>query len=108
MFQDANEDDLKRQDISPKHFVTFGLLQGFLEKIDTVVGVLTKNEFVELEQLRTKDIPQKKQQLKDQGLSSAEVNKHPEIKPLVSRMNTLKGKQIGRGLSSGDVSETVP
>lgn len=97
MWQDANAEELERQEISAKHFLTFGLLQGFVEKIDTVVGVLTKNEFVELERLRSNVIPQKKQTLRDIGLSSAEVNRHPEIKPLVSRMNLLKGKQIGRG-----------
>jgi len=53
---------------------------------------LSAEEFLELQSLRSVDIPRTKQRLKDLGLSSAEVNRHPEVMPLVQRLKQLKAK----------------
>merc|ERR1712046_83908 len=68
-FQQANDAELKENDISLRHFITFGLLQGLLERIDSSNQGLTEEEASELEALRSETIPRRKQELKELGLS---------------------------------------
>ncbi|CAE7171178.1 unnamed protein product [Symbiodinium pilosum] len=61
-FQQVFEKDIKELQISLRHFMTWGLLQGYLERVEEHVGSLNKAEADELFRLRTRDIPQKKPQ----------------------------------------------
>lgn len=92
-FQQAHADQLQQNCISLCHFIAFGLLRGFLERIDSQNQALNDEEASELEFLRSVQIPKKKQELKDDGLSIAEVNRHPDIKRWVARLYELKAKE---------------
>jgi len=96
-FQLANSAELQEHGISLRHFITFGLLRGFLERIDSRNQALSDEEASELEELRSVLIPNKKQELKQLGkLTSAEVNKDLEIVRMVARLNELKAKEKNR------------
>jgi len=85
-FQEEHAEELREYRISLRHFVTFGLLRGFLERVDQA---LSEEEGRELEALRSNTIKRKKE-LQEQGMKNEQVNKEPNIKALVERMNTLK------------------
>lgn len=102
-FQQANAAELQEHDISLRHFITFGLLQGFLERIDSSNQGLTDEEASELEVLRSETIPRRKQELKTMGMSIVEVNKHEQVRKLVARMNELKAKERYRPASSQSI-----
>jgi len=85
-FQKERERELSALDISLRHFITFGLLKGFLEPL---------HQALSSEQLRERELLQgivreTKNRLLDQGLPRVEVNRVPEVKTLVTRMNALK------------------
>eukprot|EP00933_Yihiella_yeosuensis_P037309 TRINITY_DN31210_c0_g1_i1.p1 TRINITY_DN31210_c0_g1~~TRINITY_DN31210_c0_g1_i1.p1 ORF type:complete len:460 (-),score=73.41 TRINITY_DN31210_c0_g1_i1:30-1409(-) len=94
-FKEEHVLELLDLDISLRHFITFGLLWGFLERIDSVEAPLTHGEIRELQTLRSNTIPAKKQELQDKGLNPTQVNKNPEIQDMVARMNALKEKELG-------------
>jgi len=99
-FRQANAEELQRLGVSLRHFVTFGLLRGFLERVDSSGLALSQEEASELENLRCETIPQRKQALKASGMTSADVNRDEEVKRMVVRMNELKAKERGRPMYS--------
>eukprot|EP00931_Biecheleriopsis_adriatica_P106306 TRINITY_DN80786_c0_g1_i1.p1 TRINITY_DN80786_c0_g1~~TRINITY_DN80786_c0_g1_i1.p1 ORF type:complete len:453 (+),score=101.12 TRINITY_DN80786_c0_g1_i1:1-1359(+) len=97
-FREAHAEELRERAISLRHFVTFGLLKGFLERIDNVggtLGTLEQKEIAELQHLRHNVIPKRKQELEQQGLKKNEVNQDKGIKEMVQRMKDLQAKEIG-------------
>jgi len=95
-FQQAHAEELQGHLISLRHFVTFGLLRGFLERIGSYAQALSQGEMRELQTLRSSTIPRRKQELKNMGMSSTQVNKEPQIKAMVARLNELKAKEKRR------------
>jgi len=91
-FKERHEEELREHDISLRHFVTFGLLQGFLEVIDDYNQDLSEGEQMELQELRP-NIRRLKEELKEKGMDAAQVNKEPQVKTMVARLNELKAKE---------------
>lgn len=92
-FQQANASELNTHEISLRHFITFGLLSGFLEVIDSYTQALSPDDILEVQTLRSSTIPQLKRMLKEKGMSSEEVNKDTSVRNMVARMNELKAKE---------------
>merc|ERR1712079_211709 len=78
-FQEAHAQELQRQKVSLRHFVTFGLLQGFLQRIYGHEA-LNQTYLMELQLLRSA-IP---------GMNIQEANRHPQIRSMVARMKELR------------------
>merc|ERR1712238_429286 len=93
-FQQAHAAEMQKYQISLRHFITFGLLQGLMERVYSYTKALSIFEMQELQKLRSHTIPRRKQELKDMGHTS--VNKDPEILQMVTRMNELKAKEKPR------------
>lgn len=93
-FQQAHAEEMQKYQISLRHFITFGLLQGLMERVYSYTKALSIFEMQELQKLRSHTIPRRKQELKDMGHTS--VNKDPEILQMVARMNELKAKEKPR------------
>ncbi|CAK9083003.1 unnamed protein product [Durusdinium trenchii] len=89
-FKQEEAEEIAALDISLRHFVTWGLLQGYLERVEDNVGSLNKEQADELFRLRTEHIPNRKKQLKEQGLSGKEVNQDDKVQEMVQRMQMLR------------------
>lgn len=95
-FQQANAAELHAHGISLRHFITFGMLRGFVECIDSYSQALSPEEASELDELRSETIPTRKQELKQTGMGIVDVNKDEQVKKLVARMNELKCRETKR------------
>lgn len=114
-FQQAHAAELQEQGISLRHFITFGLLRGFLERLDSRNQALSEKETSELQLLRSTLIPRRKEELavklRSQGnvnadLVRSEVNRDPEIVKMVERLNELKAKATRSALNDGAGSDS--
>eukprot|EP00435_Cladocopium_sp_Y103_P053041 s2001_g16.t2 len=92
-FKQEQSEELAALGISLRHFVTWGLLQGYLERVEDNVGSLNKEQADELFRLRTEDIPNRKKYLKEQGLSGRQVNQDEKVKEMVERMQMLRNAE---------------
>jgi len=94
-FREARENDFAKLGISWRHFITFGLLQQFIEPIGNHAQALSDEEMRELQKLRS-TTKEEKTKLKGKGLLQMEVNKDPAIQKKVARMGILKSKDKGQ------------
>ncbi|CAK0875348.1 unnamed protein product [Prorocentrum cordatum] len=92
-FQQENASILQEHGISCRHLVTYGLLRGLLERIGSCDQELTHLEWRELERLRKDTIPRRKNEMVARGMPINQVNKDPQVKAMVSRMNELKDRE---------------
>mmetsp|Transcript_9740 Transcript_9740/g.23304 ORF Transcript_9740/g.23304 Transcript_9740/m.23304 type:complete len:426 (-) Transcript_9740:58-1335(-) len=89
-FQAEYQEEITELQISLKHFLTWGLLQGYLEKVEEHVGSLNKAQAEELFRLRTILIPERKKLLSDQGQPAKDVNKDQQVVEMVARLKELQ------------------
>ncbi|CAJ1456119.1 unnamed protein product [Effrenium voratum] len=89
-FKQEEAEEVAALNISLRHFITWGLLQGYLERVEDNVGSLNKAQADELFQLRTEDIPKLKKHLKEKGWSGQQVNQDSRVKEMVKRMVELR------------------
>lgn len=96
-YQLEHSGNLREHDISLRHFITFGLLHGFLERVHSYAQALSTEEVLELRTLRSESIPTRKAELKDQDptITNAAINKDPIVEDMVARMKVLKDKEKG-------------
>lgn len=87
-FQRDERHDLESNDISLRHFITFGLLHRFVELVEW--HPLTAR--AEDEKRIRKTLTLRKVELKNDGLSEQVVNAHPDIKDFVAQLNSVRGK----------------
>lgn len=91
-FRDAHAEDLQAWNISLRHFIAFGLLHGFLERVKHYMPGFSQEEVEELQSLRNVKIPEMKRRYENMGYTKIEVNKQPEVADLVRKMKELKDK----------------